>query len=169
MSFLSLIPNPKRIILPTGPRGPTQPYSAAEVVQPASELQPAAAPPLTPAWGGAGMAPAGPSLIPVSPWGRVSPAAPQSAPPKSFHELMSEDLANDLQQKETQAYHLSLLNEKEDYSDFIKPQEEVANDLYLAQVLQYEYDREYDQQLNREERFFNGNSKGTDSYTNGSL
>ena len=73
--------------------------SSAEVVQPASELQPAAAPPLTPAWGGVGMAPAGPSLTPANPWGKVSPAAPQSAPTKSFHELMSEDLANDLQQK----------------------------------------------------------------------
>ena len=33
--------------------------------------------------------------------------------------------------------------------------------MYLAQVLQYEYDREYDQQVNREEKLFNGNSKGT--------
>lgn len=44
----------------------------------------------------------------------------------------------------------------------------MANDLYLAQVLQYEYDREYDQQVNREERLFNGNSKGINCYANGS-
>lgn len=138
--------------------------SSAEVVQPASELQPATAPPLRPAWGGAGMAAAGPSLTPTSPWGKVSPAAPHEPPPKSFQELMSEDLAKDLQQKETQAYHLSLLNEKEDYSDLIKPQEDVSNDMYLAQVLQYEYDREYDQQVNREEKLFNGNSKVSVSF-----
>lgn len=65
--------------------------------------------------------------------------------------------------RETEAYHLSLLNEKPDYSDFIKPQEDVSDDAYLAQVLQYEYDREYDQQVNREEKLFNGNSKGRDS------
>lgn len=38
--------------------------------------------------------------------------------------------------------------------------EDTSEDLILAQVLQYEYDREYDQQLNREERHYNGNSKG---------
>lgn len=65
--------------------------------------------------------------------------------------------------RETQAYHLSLLDEKPDYSDFVKPQEDVSNDAYLAQVLQYEFDREYDQQVNREEKLFNGNSKGRDS------
>ncbi|KAG0718579.1 Serine/threonine-protein kinase RIO3 [Chionoecetes opilio] len=76
----------------------------------------------------------------------------------------AKELALDIQQKETQAYHLSLLNEKEDYSDFIKPKEEVSNDLYLAQVLQYEYDREYDQQVNREEKLVNGNSKVSVSF-----
>lgn len=38
--------------------------------------------------------------------------------------------------------------------------EDTSEDLILAQVLQYEFDREYDQQLNREERHYNGNSKG---------
>lgn len=139
--------------------------SAAEVVQPTGNLQPTA-PPLRPAWGGAGLVgTVGPALPTTSPWGNVSSAVPQDpTPQKSFHELMSEDLAKDIQQKETEAYHLSLLDEKPDYSDFIKPQEDVSDDAYLAQVLQYEYDREYDQQVNREEKLFNGNSKVSVSF-----
>lgn len=44
---------------------------------------------------------ASPTLAPTtSPWGKVSPAAPQDpSPAKSFHELMSEDLAKEMQQK----------------------------------------------------------------------
>ena len=34
------------------------------------------------------------------------------------------------------------------------------SDLMLAQMLQMEFDREFDDQLKREERKFNGDSKG---------
>lgn len=37
---------------------------------------------------------------------------------------------------------------------------ETASDLMLAQMLQMQYDREFDDQLRREEKKFNGDSKG---------
>ena len=38
---------------------------------------------------------------------------------------------------------------------------DTSSDLMLAQMLQMEFDREYDAQLRREEKKFNGDSKGT--------
>lgn len=37
---------------------------------------------------------------------------------------------------------------------------DTASDLMLAQMLQMQYDREFDDQLRREEKKFNGDSKG---------
>ncbi len=40
------------------------------------------------------------------------------------------------------------------------PEAETSSDLILAQMLQMEFDREFDTQLRREEKKFNGDSKG---------
>ena len=40
------------------------------------------------------------------------------------------------------------------------PEAETDSDLMLAQMLQMEFDREFDSQLRREEKKFNGDSKG---------
>lgn len=38
---------------------------------------------------------------------------------------------------------------------------DTTSDLVLAQMLQMQFDREYDDQLRREEKKFNGDSKGS--------
>ena len=38
--------------------------------------------------------------------------------------------------------------------------EDVSNDVMLAQLLQHEFDREYDQELKHKESKFNADSKG---------
>lgn len=43
----------------------------------------------------------------------------------------------------------------------IQQDTDTASDLMLAQMLQMEFDREFDTQLRREEKKFNGESKGT--------
>lgn len=40
------------------------------------------------------------------------------------------------------------------------PEADTDSDLMLAQMLQMEFDREFDSQLRREEKKFNGDSKG---------
>lgn len=43
---------------------------------------------------------------------------------------------------------------------FTGEETDTASDLMLAQMLQMEFDREFDTQLRREEKKFNGDSKG---------
>lgn len=62
--------------------------------------------------------------------------------------------------REEAAYYKALIGTETDNLLNIQKSEETSDDLMLAQMLQYEFDREYDQQLNREEKLFNGNSKG---------
>lgn len=57
-------------------------------------------------------------------------------------------------------YHLILNSVAE--GPFISGENiDTSSDLMLAQMLQMEFDREYDAQLRREEKKFNGDSKGT--------
>lgn len=65
--------------------------------------------------------------------------------------------------REKKAYIRSLGEEEVNLSAILSPEEDdiTTNDMLLAQMLQYEFDREYDQQVEREERQYNGNSKGT--------
>lgn len=74
---------------------------------------------------------------------------------------MSEDLAKDLDQKENDIYYKSLVSEPVTLESH---QTDTNDDLMLAQMLQYEFDREYDQQLQREEKIYNGNSKVSVSF-----
>uniref|UniRef100_A0A3B5KW86 Serine/threonine-protein kinase RIO3 n=1 Tax=Xiphophorus couchianus TaxID=32473 RepID=A0A3B5KW86_9TELE len=82
-----------------------------------------------------------------SPWGSVGPAAPAC----SLTEVMSEQLARQL--------------DEEDQAD---PEEgpDTDSDLMLAQMLQMQFDREFDDQLRREERKLNGDSKVSISFEN---
>uniref|UniRef100_A0A8C2KY17 Serine/threonine-protein kinase RIO3 n=1 Tax=Cyprinus carpio TaxID=7962 RepID=A0A8C2KY17_CYPCA len=78
-----------------------------------------------------------------SPWG-----APVLAPaPCSLADVMSEQLARELHEESN-------------------PFPEIPDDLMLAQMLQMEFDREFDTQLRREERKFNGDSKVSISFEN---
>lgn len=117
------------------------------------------------AWGGAGIASQG-SVV-SCPWGAASPTSPEKDVSTSFRDLMSEDLANDIQDKENELYLNGLIAKGEtDSSNLLefKRTEDTSDDLLLAQMLQYQFDREYDQQVNREEKQYNGNSKVSVSF-----
>ncbi|XP_074656849.1 serine/threonine-protein kinase RIO3-like isoform X2 [Tubulanus polymorphus] len=84
---------------------------------------------------------------PVSPWGRGSQqsvAVGNNA--VSLEDVMSEQLARQLQQETVESA--------------------VINDFLLAQMLQYEYDKEYDKCLKKQEDKFNGQSKVSISLSN---
>ncbi|XP_077480864.1 serine/threonine-protein kinase RIO3 [Stigmatopora argus] len=90
---------------------------------------------------------------PKSPWGVTAPAASTC----SLADVMSEQLARQLLE--------------EDHDDFgdesvARMAGDTASDLMLAEVLQMQYDREFDHQLRREERKFNGDSKVSISFEN---
>ncbi|PWA32830.1 hypothetical protein CCH79_00019310 [Gambusia affinis] len=91
-----------------------------------------------------------------SPWGSVGPAAPAC----SLTEVMSEQLARQLDE-EDQGFP-ALPHPAAD------PEEgpDTDSDLMLAQMLQMQFDREFDDQLRREERKFNGDSKVSISFEN---
>ena len=94
------------------------------------------------------------------PWG--APKNPE--PITSLEDVMSEQLASDLQTKE----ETKIL--KKD-SDEIPPEllkeienEGTSDDFLIAQMLQMQFDKEYDQALGMEENQRNGTSKVTVSY-----
>jgi len=116
-----------------------------------------------PAWGGAcpwGVAPLAGATS--SPWG--VPAAPASAP-ISLAEVMSEELADHLQKKEFKVLEppppvtpaVPDIPPDVDYA--------TSDDLLIAQMLQKQFDQEYDSALGKEERNINRNSKLTVSYS----
>ncbi|KAK3861521.1 hypothetical protein Pcinc_032529 [Petrolisthes cinctipes] len=119
------------------------------------------------AWGGAGVTTD--SVAMTSPWGGTGTAtlaSSQSQPSQaSFRDLMSEELAKDLDDKEKESYIKSLGDQEVDLSAILIPEEDsTTNDMMLAQMLQYEFDREYDQKVKREEKHYNGNSKVSVSF-----
>ncbi|XP_071552159.1 serine/threonine-protein kinase RIO3 [Panulirus ornatus] len=140
--------------------------SSADVEQPISDHLPLPATPSEdfllaskPAWGNAGIA--SESSVVSNPWGAASQVSLQKEAPISFRDLMSEDLAKDMQEKENATYCKTLIDDETDISNLLKipDLEDTSDDFMLAQTLQYEFDREYDHQLNQEEKHYNGNSK----------
>ncbi|XP_068199747.1 serine/threonine-protein kinase RIO3 isoform X1 [Antennarius striatus] len=94
---------------------------------------------------------------PKGPWG---PAAP-TAPPCSLADVMSEQLARQLEEEDhTFPSATSPAPGAPDAAC------DTTSDLMLAQVLQLQFDREFDEQLRREERKFNGDSKVSISFEN---
>uniref|UniRef100_A0A3Q1ASL7 Serine/threonine-protein kinase RIO3 n=1 Tax=Amphiprion ocellaris TaxID=80972 RepID=A0A3Q1ASL7_AMPOC len=96
---------------------------------------------------------------PKSPWGSVAPAAPSC----SLAEVMSEQLARQLDEENNSFPALS-----ETGSELLTADEaaDTTSDLMLAQMLQMQFDREFDDQLRREEKKFNGDSKVSISFEN---
>uniref|UniRef100_A0AAX7UH35 Serine/threonine-protein kinase RIO3 n=1 Tax=Astatotilapia calliptera TaxID=8154 RepID=A0AAX7UH35_ASTCA len=95
---------------------------------------------------------------PKSPWGSAAPAAPAC----SLAEVMSEQLAKQLDEENAVFPALS------DPAAELLPDEapDTTSDLMLAQMLQMQFDREFDDQLRREEKKFNGDSKVSISFEN---
>ncbi|KAM4533321.1 serine/threonine-protein kinase RIO3 [Odontesthes bonariensis] len=97
--------------------------------------------------------------IPKSPWGSVAPAPPAC----SLTEVMSEELARQLDEENNVLPALS-----DPGADLLLSDEgpDTTSDLMLAQMLQMQFDREFDSQLRREEKKFNGDSKVSISFEN---
>ncbi|XP_029935537.1 serine/threonine-protein kinase RIO3 [Myripristis murdjan] len=96
---------------------------------------------------------------PKSPWGSVAPAAPSC----SLADVMSEQLARQLDEENNAFPTLT-----DPGADLLLSGEDpdTTSDLMLAQMLQMQYDREFDTQLRLEERKFNGDSKVSISFEN---
>lgn len=99
--------------------------------------------------------------VPTSPWGKLK----QPTEPVCLADIMSEELAKDLQIKEEERYIKDLVVEPEPL-----PITECApgcdSDHMIAQMLQVQFDKEYDNMLKRTEDKFNGSSKVCISYSN---
>ncbi|RXM36083.1 Serine/threonine-protein kinase RIO3 [Acipenser ruthenus] len=95
-----------------------------------------------------------------SPWG----APNKVMSPCSLADVMSEQLAKQLQLDEENVGFPSNVDVNEPLitGDNI----DTASDLMLAQMMQMEFDREFDTQLRREEKKFNGESKVSVSFEN---
>ncbi|XP_076033234.1 serine/threonine-protein kinase RIO3 isoform X2 [Oratosquilla oratoria] len=99
-------------------------------------------------------------------WGETQTESMPSVPASSsFKDLMSEDLAKDLQERENKDYYDSLVAGESVPSEMLNNIEDTDSDMMLAQMLQYEFDREYDEQVAREEKHVNGVSKVSVSYS----
>uniref|UniRef100_A0A6I8PXK9 Serine/threonine-protein kinase RIO3 n=1 Tax=Xenopus tropicalis TaxID=8364 RepID=A0A6I8PXK9_XENTR len=95
------------------------------------------------------------------PWGVAAKPAVQC----SLAEVMSEELARELQlEEESHVFPEEVLSEDGPFlsSDNI----DTSSDEVLAQMLQMQFDKEYDAQLLREEKKFNGDSKVSISFEN---
>ncbi|XP_048968786.1 serine/threonine-protein kinase RIO3 isoform X1 [Canis lupus baileyi] len=109
---------------------------------------------------------ASPEPRPAAAWGpsKCPWATPQNTISCSLADVMSEQLAKELQLKEEAAAFPEVTASE---GPFITGENiDTSSDLMLAQMLQMEFDREYDAQLRREEKKFNGDSKVSISFEN---
>lgn len=108
------------------------------------------------------------------PWAKIT-----TPEPVNFEDIISEQVANDLQAKEEKRYLDKLeknetkINEAAGMSSDI-PQEVLEalsedsseNDELIARMLQIQFDKEYDEELKREEKHYNRASKVSISFDN---
>ncbi|TSL40940.1 Serine/threonine-protein kinase RIO3 [Bagarius yarrelli] len=93
-----------------------------------------------------------------NPWGTVNVAATTC----SLTDVMSEQLAKQLHEECNPI--ITCTNDLDPAS--LQQDMDTSSDLMLAQMLQLEFDREFDTQLRREEKKFNGESKVSISFEN---
>lgn len=102
---------------------------------------------------------------PKCPWAKL----PEQKVVHSLEEVMSEQLAKNLQDEEFQI-DSKLTPIESQNEEFIIPEEfkeqSTDNDLLLAQLLQLEFDKEYDENLKSRENHQNKNSRVSISYDN---
>jgi RIO kinase 3 len=99
--------------------------------------------------------------VPTSPWGKLI----QPTDPVCLADIMSEELAKDLQIKEEGRYIKDLVAEPETLP-IIECAPDCDSDHIIAQMLQVQFDKEYDSMLKKTEDKFNGSSKVCVSYSN---
>lgn len=99
----------------------------------------------------------------LSPWGKSPPVAPCS-----LASVMDEEIAKELQAKEDYlaGYHLQVdkASSANTFEGGTSPDTE--NDFLLAQMMQLEYDKEYDRTIDSMEKRYNGESKVSVSFDN---
>ncbi|XP_069699762.1 serine/threonine-protein kinase RIO3 [Periplaneta americana] len=99
--------------------------------------------------------------VPTSPWGKLQ----QPTEPVCLADIMSEELAKDLQVKEEERLVKNFAAEPEPVT-VIESAPGCDSDHMIAQMLQVQFDKEYDDMLKRTENKFNGSSKVCISYSN---
>lgn len=103
-----------------------------------------------------------------SPWGKTSPVQPCS-----LEDVMSEQLATDLQAEEQS----SILNESKEVEPEIQDlitsleaeagaEQDTSSDIALARMLQMQYDKEHNQLIQAQEKKYNGTGKVSISFEN---
>ncbi|KAI4456058.1 serine/threonine-protein kinase rio1 [Holotrichia oblita] len=98
-----------------------------------------------------------------SPWGKI--AVPD---PVNLQDIMSEELARDLQEKENRKCNPPepIKDEFEIPPELLQEDELLKSDEEIARMLQQQFDKEYDDNLKRSEEKFNGASKVAISFSN---
>lgn len=107
----------------------------------------------------------------MSPWGKVT-----NPEPVKLQDIMSEEVAKDLQAKENKKYVQSLCHDRNGESESVMDsqvlqviavvEEEEDSDAVIARMLQRQFDEEYDKILEIKEQKCNGDSKVSISFTN---
>ncbi|XP_068046791.1 LOW QUALITY PROTEIN: serine/threonine-protein kinase RIO3 [Anomalospiza imberbis] len=147
-------------------RGGPGRFRSRSVAAPRRDPAPAAAAPACP-MDSVGVAAAAPDAGPGPAWqGKCPWGAPSTTSIScSLADVMSEQLAKELQLEEESAAFPEVVAAAE--GPFITGENiDTSSDLMLAQMLQMEFDREYDAQLRREEKKINGDSKVSISFEN---
>ncbi|CAG7828927.1 unnamed protein product [Allacma fusca] len=105
------------------------------------------------------------------PWANVvQPALQQNA--TTLNDIMSEQLAGDLQFEEEREFLKELLKSEDpdvkisELMDVPTNSDDCSSDQVIAQMLQMQFNREYDDQIKRVEQKFNGSSKVSVSLSN---
>lgn len=103
-----------------------------------------------------------------SPWGKTSPVVPCS-----LEDVMSEQLATELQTEEESSFHSAVqgTDVDQEIKDLIAAAEtgtdsDTSSDVALARMLQMQYDKEHNEILKAEERKYNGTNKVAISFEN---
>ncbi|XP_046749111.1 serine/threonine-protein kinase RIO3-like isoform X1 [Diprion similis] len=97
-----------------------------------------------------------------SPWAKIQPATTAV----SLTEIMSEEVAKDLQEKEIRKHVDLVMPEPTPEECGLLELDDTDSDAVIAQMLQAQFNREYDSMLKRTEDKFNGFSKVNVSYSN---
>lgn len=99
----------------------------------------------------------------LSPWGKTVSVAPCS-----LASVMDEEIAKELQAEEDHmaAYHMQPATDSSQEAFEVGTDQDTENDFLLAQMIQLEYDKEYDRTIDSMEKRYNGESKVSVSFDN---
>ncbi|KAF5270535.1 hypothetical protein FQR65_LT05433 [Abscondita terminalis] len=101
-----------------------------------------------------------------SPWAKIT-----KPEPINLEDIMSEEVAKDLQAKEDEKYaklfsSVGTSNDKKLLDPITSEEDDINSDAVIALMLQKQFDKEYDDMLKKTEDKFNGSSKVSISFNN---